>query len=115
MVRRCSVALLYLLVSLLVFAVWSRCAKTEALSVPHEPGMKGHPSFANLGLLIDGKTAPPFVWRRLLPDAAFLLAHLIPATAWDQFTAWVQSDAGAARTVKWAFDTLEWPPQRYPE
>jgi hypothetical protein len=113
--RRFSVALLYLLVSLLVFAVWSRVAKTEALSVAHPPALKGHPSAANLGAMIDGTAEPPFVWRRLLPDTAFFLAHAIPTTAWEQVTAWVESDAAGARVIKRAFDSLEWPRERYPE
>src|SRR5262249_3585792 len=114
MMRRFAVALLYLVVSLLVFAVWSRVAKTEALSVPHGPALKGHPSLANLGAMIDGTAEAPFVWRRLLPDTAFWLAHAIPAAAWERVTAWVESDAPGARAVKGALDSLEWPRERYP-
>src|SRR4051794_2327833 len=108
-------ALGYVILSLAICVVWATLAKTEKIYRPDEPrppgsgpvsGIEGEASApyvasgSSLVQSIQGKARAPFVKRRLLPDAAWAVSRLVPASAWDALTRSLEGSSRWQRSIQ---------------
>lgn len=102
----------YLVLATVVLAIWARANLTESFKMEN-----GEPSYCwqNLSRMIDGTAPSPFVTRRLLPDCANFLAHMIPEACWNKLKSFLDRDSFPARQMKSVLDYLSWQPEHYPE
>lgn len=100
--------LVYLPLSLAIFAAWTIFARTETV---HHQDEQGRPvSFTSIAGMVDGSVSAPFIKRRLVPDGAQFIAALVPARAWNQFGEAVDRSPACARLLQ----RLGWKRTDYP-
>lgn len=102
MTRFVVVSVCYALVSLLVTVIWTREARTEFTA---STSIVANASGTGLG---------PFVRRRLLPDAARLLAASLPTTWWEQYSDFMTNETGGPAILRDVMHDLRWQPAHYP-
>ena len=93
--RRLTVTLLYAVAAAAVAALWTLRAKTENQSN----------NWASIVAIADGSAPRPFVKRRLLCDAARVVAAAVPAPAWEAASGAIDRRPALARLVR---DRLGW-------
>jgi hypothetical protein len=90
--------LVYLPLSLAIFAAWTIFARTETV---HHQDEQGRPvSFTSITGMVNGSISAPFIKRRLVPDGARLIAALVPTRAWDRLAAAIDRTPSAARVLQ---------------
>jgi hypothetical protein len=70
---------IFLACSVVIFLVWMIAAKTERLA----NSVTGEAEFNSIVRTADGSGFKPFVYRRLLPDSARLVAATVPLQVWN--------------------------------
>jgi|GEM_PF-236740 len=104
-------ALLYVVLSLAIFMIWTTLAKTEFPLGPDG----SEPSGASLVASIEGKAVAPFVKRRLLPDSAWVLRQLIPDSVWNTLDRSLQGSSRWQHEIRtYLGSVLRWRPEHYP-
>jgi hypothetical protein len=98
----------YGLLAVPILLVWTFAAETEL------PMPAGVIPFASLVRLADGSGAAPFVYRRLLPDAARGLAAVVPDSVWDGIDAFTRGAGPLSEKTRSILDYLHWNRRDYP-
>lgn len=81
-----------------VFLLWSTAAETEKGYRTDKQGTLR--VISSITGMVDGTVPTPFIKRRLLPDAARILARLIPASFWASLTGALGGDSWPSRASR---------------
>jgi hypothetical protein len=102
----------YAALSLVILGVWTVGARTELRQF--HTTLEREIAWNSVVELAQGTAPKPFLKRRLLPDAARLVAGLVPAAAWEGLERALASDRGLARAAAAGLARLGWKPEHYP-
>ena len=98
----------YSIVAVAVTLIWTNWAETERPA----PFFENHRWYESIVGIEEGSAPPPFVKRRLLPDAARLLAAAVPRPVWEGVAARVEATPIIAHRIRDAWywrNPDDWP------
>jgi hypothetical protein len=116
--RHAAVAGLYVALSLGITGVWVHCARTELgaeqMEVTLATGERYTTRFCSIAALAESRMFSPFVRRRLLPDAARLVAAVTPDGMWAPLRRLVAEPGAAPAPVRAVLQRQGWKPESCP-